>query len=153
MNDASLNVVPFPPGAFITLDDPTTGARRLALVCDSGTEFVDVVDYDQPATPLAILDVLAPEQWGDCRGLASGLLLDGHFEDYEAFSALLVALCDTPAGGDPLTLNRAAKWAFENGNYDVGRAAQAGLVATAEARARQGELARVAKEWIEAGVV
>lgn len=153
MNESTLRVTAFPAGAFITLDDPTTGGRRLALVCDSGTEFVDVVDYDQPVTPLAILDVLAPEQWGDCRAVATDMLLGGQVEDYEAYSNLLLALCDTPAGGDPLTLNRAAKWAHETRNYDVAEAARAGLVATAEARARQAEISRVASDWIAAGAV
>lgn len=148
-----MRVVPFNPGAFIELDDPMTGARRLGLVADSGTEFVDFIDYDNPATPLAILECFEPVQWGDCRALATELLLSGKVEDYERYSDFLQALCDTPAAGDPLTLNRAAKWAYESGDYDAGRAAQAGMVATAEARARQAAISRKAAEWIATGAV
>lgn len=89
-----MRVVSFPPGAYIELDDPMTGTRRLALVCDTGTEFVDYIDHDAPPTPLAILEVFEPAQWGDCRALANDLLLAGDLAGYEAYSEFLLALCD-----------------------------------------------------------
>lgn len=153
MNDfAELRVVPFEPGSLIELDDPMTGVRRLALVADTGTEFVDYVDYDSPPTALAILNVFDPVPWGDCRAMATDMMLSGEYERYAAFSDFLLALCETPAAGDPLTLNRAAKWALDNDCYQVESAAKAGMVATAEARARQSSISRKAAEWIAEGV-
>ena len=148
-----MRVVSFPPGAYIELDDPMTGTRRLALVCDTGTEFVDYIDHDAPPTPLAILEVFEPAQWGDCRALANDLLLPGDLAGYEAYSEFLLALCDTPAAGDSLTFNRAAKSAYDARAYNVDDAARAGLIATAEARARQAAISRTAANWITAGAV
>jgi hypothetical protein len=153
MDPLEMRVVSFPPGAYIELDDPMTGARRLALVCDTGTEFVDYIDHDSQPTPLAILDVFEPIQWGDCRALANDLLLAGNVDGYKAFSDFLLALCETPAAGDSLTFNRAAKWAYDSRAYSVNDAARAGLVATAEARARQAAISRTAADWIAAGAV
>lgn len=142
----------YPPGAFITVLAPE--GRRLGLVGDGGTNYVDVVDYIHPAPALAILPELAPELWGDCRAIAAGMRLAGQVHEFEAFNALLLALCDTPAGGDPLTLNRAARWALEARLYQVEDAALAGLAATAEAaRSYADPLARFRLGDVEARIV
>ncbi len=151
-NQTDMRVVAFPPGAYIELDDPMTGERRLALVGDSGTDFLDYVDFENPPTPLAILEVLSPVQWGDCRALSTDLMLKGEVERYMAFSDFLLALCETPAAEDLLTLNRAAKWAFDSEVYNASKAAEAGLIATAEARARQSAITRQAADLIAAEV-
>src|SRR6185312_9731878 len=56
---------------------------------------------------------------------------------HAVLSDFLVALCDTPAVFDALTLNRAVKWAVERGVYDPEQAAQAGIEATKAALAWQ----------------
>jgi hypothetical protein len=152
-NEIEVRLVSFPPGSFVEVDDPLTGKRHLALVSDSGNEFIDFVDNDKPATPFPILDALDPKPWGDYSIIAAELVIKGDFAAHTAYSELLTALCDTPAVADPLTLNRAAKWAFESGNYDAAEAAKAGVAATLEARARQEIIAEKATTWIESGVV
>jgi hypothetical protein len=151
--EQSMQLVTFPAGSIVELDDPLSGATRLGLVTDRGTEFVEYIDDLNPPTPLAILDVFDPKLWGDCRALAAQLMFDGEEEKYKAFNSLLLELCDTAAGADVLTLNRAAKWAFETNTYDLEQAAEAGLNATADARARQLVIGTKAAQWIAAGVV
>lgn len=154
MNESTeLHVVHFTPGSFVELDDPMTGERRLVLVAETGTEFVDYVDYDNPPTALAILNVLNPAEWGDYRSISTDMMLAGDLERYQAFSDFILELCKTPAAGDTLTFNRAAKWACDHGEYHVQKAAKAGMVATAEARARQAAISQQAAEWVAAGAV
>lgn len=144
-------IVSFAPGTFIELDDPLTGKRRLVMVADSGVEFYDYLDEVNP-TPLAILDVLSPVEWGDCRSVADEIMLGGNYEGYKAFSDMLIILCDSDAANDKLTLNRAAKWAIDNKSFDVSRAAKAGVLATEEARIRQGNISSMAHDLVAAGV-
>lgn len=138
-DQTDISVVRFTPGAFVEIDDPVSGGRRLALVIDSGAEFVDYIDANNPPTPLAILNVLSPVQWGDFRALSTDLLLAGEVERYEAFADFILELCKTPAAGDILTFNRAAKWAYDHHDYNIENASRAGLIATAKARARPGD--------------
>lgn len=148
---ATPKVVRFAPGTFIELDDPLTGKRRLVMVADSGVEFYDYLDEVNP-TPLAILDVLSPVEWGDCRSVVDELMLSGNYESYKAYSDMLIVLCDTEAANDKLTLNRAAKWAIDNNSFDVINAANAGVSATVEARIRQGNISNMARGLVAAGV-
>ena len=152
-SNIDVRLIPFPAGTFIELDDPLTGKRRLGLVCDSGKEFIDFIDNDNPPTPFPILDALDPKQWGDYSNIATELILKGDLDAHTAYSGLLAALCDTPAVADVLTLNRAAKWAFDSGNYDASQAAKAGITATLEARARQEAITAKAADWIATGAV
>ena len=152
-NEIDVRLIPCQPGAYIEIDDPMTGKRRLGLVCDSGTEFVDYIDNNDPPTPFPILDAFDPKQWGECSNIAVDFILKGDMDSHAAYSDLLVALCDTPAVADRLTLNRAAKWAYETGIYDAGQAAKAGIAATIEARARQAVVSAKAAEWIATGAV
>lgn len=155
-DDEYLRLITFEPGTFVELDDPMTGKRRLVLVCSSGTEFVDYIDYDAPATPFAILDVFDPVAWGDGAAIGVELLLEGKLAQHEKFSAFYLALCDTGAGGDVLTLNRAIKWAFEKQNFELDNVAAAGafgLAATKEARSRHLVISLKATAWIADGVV
>ncbi|MDI1299773.1 hypothetical protein [Methylotenera sp.] len=144
-------VISFAPGTFIELDDPLSGKRRLVLVAESGVDFYDYLDEVNP-TPLGILDVLSPVEIGDCRSLADELMLGGNYESYKAFSEMLLVLCDTPAANDKLTLNRAAKWAFDNKCYDTNRASSFGVLATVEAKKRQGKIVDIANDLVNAEV-
>ena len=148
-----VHLKPFGPGAFIEIDDPLTGKRCLVLVCESGREFVEYIDNANPPTPFPILSELDPVQWGDYSVIASNFIVSGDLDAHTAFSDMLVSLCDTPAVADKLTLNRAAKWAFDSGIYDADQAAKAGIAATLEARARQEMIAEKAASWIATGAV
>ena len=153
MTTTADTIIPMPVGSFVELDDPLTGSRYIGLVCDSGREFIQYVDDETPPTPLPILAAFSPAPWGDYSLLAETLMLKGDVDAHSAFSDLLIALCDTPAVGDALTLNRAAKWAFESGVYDAAQASAAGIAATANARERQSVIAAKAADWIATGAV
>lgn len=148
-----LDIVKMPVGAFIEIDDPLTGQRRLGLVCGNGTEFVDYIDYEKPPTPLAILNSLSPVVWGDCNAIAAHLMETVEWSQYKEYSDLIIKLTDTPACVDPLTLNRAAKWAFDTGNRNLDMVVKAGLIETSKARDRQRAIANVASDWIAAGAL
>lgn len=152
-SNVPMQLVEFAPGSIIELDDPLTGLRRLGFVCDTGTEFLDFIDSDNPATPLAILDVLDPQLIGDDGDWTCALMESGDVPKWYAFRDLTLALFDTPAGSDKLTRCRAAYHAYKTDNYDLTEAIQAGLRATAEARTRQAKITERAAELIEAGVL
>lgn len=153
MNTDLIEVVALPVGAFIEIDDPTTGQRRLGLVCGSGTEFIDYIDHENPPTPLAILNTLSPVVWGDCNAIAANLMETADWTAYKAYSDLLIQLTDTAACNDTLTLNRAAKWAFDTGNRDLHSVVAAGVLETSKARCRQKIISTTATNWIETGAV
>jgi hypothetical protein len=136
-DDSAMQTVSFKPGAFIELGDPATGKRHLVLVADSGKDYIEYIEKRGHSTPLPILRIYQPKKWSDAQSVATELHKFGPQEIYTAYSDLLVALPRTPAGKDPLTLNRAAKWALDNKNFDTGDAAAAGVRATAEAMKRQ----------------
>ncbi|HEY8096958.1 MAG TPA: hypothetical protein VIE65_12825 [Methylobacter sp.] len=146
--ELELRLVEFPPGSFIELDDPLTGVRHMVLVCESGKEFLDFIDEDTPATPLPIFDALDPKQCADRHILAFNVLMNSP-EKHEAYSAFLEALYATPAVDDELTHNRAAKWAYDTGNYDAQEAARAGIELTRQARVRQFGISQKATQWLE----
>lgn len=147
-----MQVMSFEPGAIIELDDPLTGKRRLALVSESGTEYVDYLDDEAPATPLGIFDTLDPKVVGDDGVWVRENMAAGDLKAY-AFRDLTMALFDSPAGVDKLTRCRAAYHALKTGHYDLADAVAAGLQATADARARQAKISARAAQLVEAGVV
>lgn len=154
MLDANnMRLVPFVPGSLIELDDPLSGTRRLVLVCDTGTEFVDYLDADKPATPLAILDTLDPKWVGDDGDWAYVLMESGQVDQWYAFRDLATALFDTPVSRDKLTRCRAAYHAYKSGDYNLSKAVDAGLRADAEARARQAQIADQASALVAAGML
>lgn len=151
--NAKMNLVTFSPGSIIELDDPTTGLRRLGLVCDTGSEFVDYIDAENPPTPLAILDVLDPKLVGDDGDWACALMEEGDVPKWLAFSDLTVSLFDSPVGGDKLMRCRASYHAYKTGDYDMANAVNAGIRADREARERQALMSKRASELIAAGVL
>jgi hypothetical protein len=145
-----MKLIAFKPGSIIELDDPTTGKRRLCLVCDTGTEFIDYVDDIDPPTPLAILDVFDPQDIGDEGDWSCHLMESGNVPAWHAFDALILALFDTAAGANKLTRCRAAYWGYKSGDFDVSKAVAAGLLADTEARARQVVISKQAAELLAA---
>lgn len=148
-----MQAMTFEPGAIIELDDPTTGKRRLVLVADSGTEYVDYLDDDAPATPLGIYDTLDPQFVGDDGVWVRQTMGVIDLAQWYRFRDLTMALFDSPAGADKLTRCRAAHHAFKTGNYDLAEAVAAGLQATAEAKARQADISARAAQLVAAGVI
>lgn len=146
-------IVKFPANTYIELDDPLTGKRRLVFVASTGTEYLDYLDANDPATPLDILDVLNPVSWGDCRSMADELMLRGDWDGYQLMSNFLLALCDTPAGGDALMLNRAVHWSLQTIQFNADRASLAAVQLTQDARSRQAALSAKAAELEAVGAL
>jgi hypothetical protein len=151
--DCPIKLVAYEPGSNIELDDPLTGARRLVRVCDTGTEFVDYVDWEHPATPLAILDCLDPVLVGNDADWSLALLESGDIPKWQAYLELLGQLFATDVGGNSLARARAGYYAYKSGDYDLERAVAAGLKADAEARARMADISAKAELLLATGAV
>lgn len=116
MSMQDLPLCRFTAGTFIELDDPMTGERFIAQVCDSGTEFIDTTGETGPRLPLPIFAALNPVEVGDFRTLKHEVL-ENRPEEYAAFAGFVTDLFDALPKFNDLTFMRAVKWAFDGGDY------------------------------------
>lgn len=140
--ELNMELKTFPIGSFIELDDPLTGNRFLAIVCDNGTEFLDYIDGKSPATPLPIFTAMNPIDIGDFRTLKHQIL-ERDYELWETFSEFVSDLLFKIPNYDDLRFMRAVKFGFDTGLYDVAMAIQAAEDKTTEARKRHEALAAI----------
>ncbi len=116
----------FEPGVFIHLHDVMTGIRKLARVTEAGCTYVDLDSDD--CTPLPIYATLDPQEVGNMLGW--GLhLVDSKPQLHPAWQALCERLVNSGEG--VLVYNRAARWSFDNLNFDFDQAMAAAKAETA----------------------
>jgi hypothetical protein len=158
MSNDNMTLVRFDVGTFIELDDPLTGNRFVAIVCDNGTEFIDYISAENPATPLPIFEAMNPVELGDFRTLKN-LVFESTPEQWPAFSAFVSDLFDALPQFDDLSFMRAVKWAFDGGDYSsaeandkngIARAVAAAAKENEEALKRHADLAARADAMINA---
>lgn len=143
MNNTEMTLARFDSGTFIEIDDPLSGARFVAMVTETGTEFIDFVSTENPAVPLPIFEALNPVELGDFRTLKH-LVLENAPDQWEAFSAFISDLFDALPHYDDLRFMRAVKWAFDSADYSIEKAINAAEIETKAAITRRATITSLA---------
>jgi hypothetical protein len=120
----------FESGVYILINDTFTGIRKMARVSDTGMSYYDL--DEEGATLFPIYTQLEPEEVGNILGWGLDLV-DKKPGLVDGFRALVDRLVNS--GRDVLTYNRAAYWAYKNGNFDFAQAIAHGETETATVKA------------------
>lgn len=135
-----MEIVRFEPETLIEIDDTMLGFRKLAIVAESSSSFIDLIEDDASTFP--IYAALHPQAIGNA--LSWGLeLLDQDADQSRAFGALHSQIL--AAGVDSLTRNRALFWAYQVRSFGVAEALTAGRSATDQVRQSRRLLDQLAK--------
>lgn len=135
-----MQTIRFEPDTLIEIDDTMHGFRKLAIVCESGEGFIDLIEEDATAFPTYA--ALHPQTVGN--SLSWGLeLIDQDPGQARAFIALQGQLM--AAGIDSLTYSRALYWAYQTRTLGFAQVLAAGRAATDRVRQSRQFLDQLAK--------